>query len=249
MSPDRGADAPAPLALQRLAAPAASLTDQVIASVRDGVRTGALRPGELYSAYQLADLLGVSRSPVREALLRLAEAGMVTLERNRGFRVSVPGAREIAEIFQLRLLLEVEAARRAAARIDPAVAATLHAELDAMDAAAGAHDEPDFMQHDQRLHSMIIAAAGNRRTQQLVDGLRDATRLLGASTVDTSRSLHDIAAEHRPIVAAITAGDRDAAAAAMHAHLEHTARLLLAQTVREAGDQLDPDQLWAEVSG
>lgn len=101
---------------------ASSLTDQVADAVRAAVRSGDLTPGRLYSAYQMADLLGVSRSPVREALLRLAEAGMVALERNRGFRIAVPGAREIAEVFHLRLLLEVPAVERVAASPPPGLA-------------------------------------------------------------------------------------------------------------------------------
>jgi len=235
-------------ALTRLAGPA-SLTDQVVAAVREGVRTGTLRPGELYSAYQLAEQLGVSRSPVREALLRLAEAGMVALERNRGFRVVVPGAQEIAELFHLRLVLEAEAARRAAARRDPALAPALRAELGAMRAAAAGGDEPRFMRHDQRLHGHVLAAAGNRRNHALVENLRDVTRLLGASTSEVSRSLADIADEHLPVVEAVERGDPEAAAAAMRAHVEHTGRLLVTQALRERRDPRDPEDLWRSVAG
>jgi DNA-binding GntR family transcriptional regulator len=66
--------------------------------------------------------------------------------------------------------------------------------------AAGARDESLFMRHDQRLHDLILAAAGNARPLRLIDSLRDTTRYLGASTVDRSRTLHDIHAEHVPIV-------------------------------------------------
>src|SRR5262245_57785709 len=120
-----------------LTGPAESLADQAVAAIRAAVRDGTLLPGQLYSAYQVAGYLGVSRSPVREALMRLAEAGMVTFERNRGFRIVVPGAADIAEVFQLRLLLEVPAARRAAARPPAGLATRLTAELDQMRAAAG----------------------------------------------------------------------------------------------------------------
>jgi DNA-binding GntR family transcriptional regulator len=226
-----------------------SLTDQVMAEIRDAVRRGSLVPGELYSAYQLADLLGVSRSPVREALVRLAEVGMVQLERNRGFRVVLPEPRQIAEIFPLRLLLEVPAARRAARQPSAELTESLHRELDAMRAAASVRDERLFMQHDQRLHDLILDAAGNDRLTSLIDGLRDITRLLGASTVDRSRSLADIAAEHEPIVAAIAAGDVDGAAAAQHGHITHTGRLLVAQVVGDDAAGTDPDALWRQVVG
>jgi DNA-binding GntR family transcriptional regulator len=231
-----------PSGLRALEGRSLSLTDQVMAALRSGVDDGTLVPGRLYSAYQLADDLGVSRSPVREALLKLAEAGMVRLERNKGFRIVLPGAREIAEIFHLRLMLEVPAVERAADVATTKLVRQLRAELTAMRAAARGHDEPEFMRHDRRFHELLLEAAGNHRLTQLVNHLRDVTRLLGASTVDRSRSLSDIAAEHRPILDAVAAGDPARAAHEMRAHLEHTGRLLVAQ----AGPD-DAEDLWGEV--
>ena len=86
----------AELTLARIDGRTASLADQVADAVRAGVRSGDLVPGRLYSAYQLAEIMGISRSPVREALMRLAEAGMVSLERSRGFRLPVGSQRQPA---------------------------------------------------------------------------------------------------------------------------------------------------------
>lgn len=72
-------------ALQPLTLPAASLTDQTLAAIRQATRSGALQPEQLYSAYQIAAMPGVSQSPVREALMRLVKADMIKLERNHGF--------------------------------------------------------------------------------------------------------------------------------------------------------------------
>lgn len=245
-----GSAALEPPALRLAALPGAtSLTDQVAAAVRAGVRSGDLVPRRLYSAYQLAELLGVSRSPVREALLRLAEAGMVTLERNRGFRVVVPGARDIAEVFHLRLLLEVPAVAHAATRPSEALLEGLAADLAAMRAAAAAHDEAAFMGHDRDLHQRLLEAGGNRRLVATVNHLREVTRTLGASTVDRSRSLADIVGEHEPVVAAVAAKDPSRASRLMAAHLAHTGRLLVAQAVREDGEDVDPGALWDDVVG
>jgi DNA-binding GntR family transcriptional regulator len=233
-------------ALGPLAGPADSLADQAVAAIRAAVRDGTLRAGELYSAYQIASYLGVSRSPVREALMRLAEAGMVAFERNRGFRIVIPGAADIAEVFQLRLLLEVPAARQVAMVTPAGLAAGLAAELTQLRAAADGHHETLFMRHDQRLHRLILEAAGNARLTALVDNLRDATRTLGASTADRSRDLNDIAAEHVPIVDAIAAGDAPAAGAAMAHHVSHTGRLLVAQAV--AGGQPSGGHQWATAA-
>jgi DNA-binding GntR family transcriptional regulator len=233
-----------PAALGRLAGRADSLADQAVAAIRAAVADGTLQAGQLYSAYQIASYLGVSRSPVREALMRLAEAGMVVFERNRGFRIVVPGAADIAEVFQIRLLLEVPAARRAALAAPGGLVAGLGVELARMRAAAADHDEALFMRHDQRLHRLSLAAAGNSRLTALVDNLRDVTRTLGASTADRSRDLSDIAAEHLPIVDAIAAGDAAAAGAAMTFHLSNTGTLLIAQ----AGGELSADEPGASAA-
>ena len=241
------ADVEGTLPMQPLAAPTESLADLVAASIRAAVRAGTLQPGRLYSAYQMAELLGVSRSPVREALMRLAEAGMVEFERSRGFRIVVPQPRDIAEVFHLRLLLEVPAARRVASRATPELVAALRAELEEMRQAADQHDEALFMQHDQRLHDLILDMAGNARLLALIDDLRDTTRFLGASTVDRSRSLYDICAEHEPIVDAIAAADSAAAGRAMSRHITHTGKLLVAQAVAESAQDIHPDTLWSEI--
>jgi DNA-binding GntR family transcriptional regulator len=219
-----------------------SLTERTIEAVREAIRTQILVPGELYSVYQLATELGVSRSPVRDALLRLAETGMVRFERNRGFRVMLPGPQDLAEMIAIRLALEVPAARRAAPRTGPADAAALTAACQAMAAAAAAGDEAVFMLHDQRLHALILDLAGNGYARRIIDNLRDATRLTGASTVERSRSLTDVYAEHLPIVTALVAQDADGAADAMRHHIEQTGRLLLHDAVlREAAARIGPE--------
>jgi DNA-binding GntR family transcriptional regulator len=223
---------------------AASLTDQVVHELRESIRSGVLRPGELYSVYQLAEQLQVSRTPVREGLLRLAEAGMVRFERNRGFRVLRRAPADIAGIFHLRLLLEVPAARLAATRMDAATLAELRAELDTMHAiAAAGGDERLFIRHDRRFHDLVMGATGNDRLVATVDGLRDATITLGASTVDRKRSLADVAEEHAPVLTALVAGDGDAAAAALRGHISHTGTLLVTIAAAALGEAPAPADL------
>ncbi len=223
-----------------------SLTDQVVAAIRAAAERGEIRPGQLYSAYQLAELLDVSRAPVREALMKLSEAGMVRMERNRGFRLVVPDAREIAEIFQLRLLLEVPAARAAAGDATGATARELRREFRSMRAAVRTGDADLFMAHDRAFHDCALRSTGNRRLVLTVGALRDATRTLGASTVDRSRGLADIAAEHEPILTAVRDRDPEAAAEAMRVHVTRTGRLLVEQA---ADDPDEAERLWHEIVG
>ncbi|MGY2743799.1 GntR family transcriptional regulator [Pseudarthrobacter sp. O4] len=225
---------------------APSLTERAIEAVRDAIREGTLVPGELYSVYTLAENLGVSRSPVRDALLRLAETGVVRFERNRGFRVIMPGPEELVEIFAVRLALEVPAAGRAA-RAAVSDREALRAASAELQDAVDADDEALFMLRDQRLHGLILALAGNNLVRQTIENLRDAIRLVGASTAEKSRTLQGIHAEHTPIVQAILAGDGPGAAVAMAVHLRETGRLLTREAARQEGEGRDADALWAAL--
>jgi DNA-binding GntR family transcriptional regulator len=233
--------------LQPLASRALSLTERTIDALREAIRNGSLKPGELYSVYQIAEDLGVSRSPVREALLRLAETGMVRFERNKGFRVVIPGPKALAEMIAVRIALEVPAARRAAIVAQASDDRGLIAECNAMKEAAATQNELLFMVHDQRLHAIILELAGNSYVQRIIENLRDATRLVGASTIKGTRTLDEVFGEHLPIVTAIAAGDGDAAALAMDEHLKVTGRNLLRDAVSrpDAGEHTDDAELWA----
>lgn len=226
-----------------------SLTERTIQAVRTAIRTGALAPGELYSVYQLAQDLGVSRSPVREALLRLEETGMVRFERNRGFRVLLPGPRELAEIFAVRLSLECPAARMAALKATDDQLAAVDVEREAMAAAAQTDDEPEFMLHDQRLHALILDCAGNTYARKIIDNIRDAIRLVGASTIENHRSLMAVYEEHLPIIDALKRRDPDAAARAMERHVRSTGALLLRKSIEASNSSIDENELWAELLG
>src|SRR6476620_2281852 len=138
------------LLMVRLSLPhgASSLADAVVDAVRAGITAGELLPDETYSVYQLAALLEVSRSPVREALLRLAEAGLVQINRNRGFQVVIPRARDITAIFDIRLALEPAAARRAAELAADDEHAAIRAAFEGLGAAV--HDEDRFWLADQQ---------------------------------------------------------------------------------------------------
>lgn len=219
---------------------APSLAEAVAQAVRDGVAAGELVPEQTYSVYQLAELLGVSRSPVREGMLRLAEAGLVEIRRNRGFRVLPPRAHDIAEIIEIRLALEPAAARKAALVGTAEQHAAIRAALDAMAAAAGGlgpagpagtpapAGERDFWRADRALHDLLLRAAGNARAAAIVAQLRETTALLGPPTTAGGRTLAEIHAEHQPVVTAVLARDGAAAEAAMRAHLAATGELLTA---------------------
>lgn len=211
----------------------ASLGERVREAIRNAIVVGQLAPGALYSVQTLADVFGVSRTPVREALIDLAGQGMVRFERNRGVRILETSIHDLEEVFTLRLLLEVPATYQTAEQITDAAVRDLRRELSAMERAAAADDEPTLMRHDRRFHTILLTMSGNRRLADYVDHLRDLVLTRGASTVGRSRSLTDIIAEHRAILERVEAHDGPGSAAAMRAHIVRTGSLLIQQ---EGGD-------------
>lgn len=208
-----------------------TLTDRATDALRAAIVDGRLQAGELYSVAQLAEQLGVSRTPAREALLLLERQGMVRFERNRGARVLETSARDLDEIFALRLMLEVPAAEQAATRLGPEGIAEVEAALTAMERQLDPPDETAFMAHDRVFHELLLRASGNERLVGIVADLRDHVHLRGASTVGRGRDLRAIYEEHLAVVDALRAGDPPAVGEAMRNHLERTRELL----VRGAG--------------
>lgn len=219
-----------------------SITDQVRESIRSAIIDGELAPGSLHSVQALADVLGVSRTPVREALIDLGRHGMVRFERNRGVRILQTSIHELEEILTLRLLLEVPSAHRAAGQASKTAVSAMRNALAAMEKAAARDDEPALMEHDRRFHQAIHAMSGNRRLAEYVDSLRDLVLMRGISTGGRSRSLDQIVDEHREILAAIESGDAERARSAMKRHLVSTALLLLEQ---EGGRDAETGLPWA----
>lgn len=225
-----------------------TLATQVMNYVRDRVQNGEMDTESWYSVYQLSEELGISRSPVRDGLLRLEEAGVIEFVRNRGFRIIEPEASDVADIFSLRMAIEPAAAGRAARDITEHELKQLKSIVANMSSAMNANDEPGFFTWDQELHDAILAAGHARRGRDVVNKLRTHTRLLSDSTVRTYRSLEQVHSEHLPIIEALENHDPKRARAAMRAHLEATGLLLLRQALSRHNPELTPTELAEKVA-
>lgn len=221
-----------------------TVNSQVLDALRAAVITGELPAGTLHSVATLAGQLGVSRTPVREALIKLAQQGMVRFERNRGVRILQTSLHDLEEVFALRLLLEVPATRRAVRLLTPSAGRELRQVFAAMEKAAAADDEFRMWERDRRFHRILLEASGNGRLAEYVDSLRDMVLRRGVSTAHRSRSLQGIVAEHRVVLERVEEGDADGAAEAMRAHILHTAELLVAQEAGAEPGTVDVDLGW-----
>lgn len=194
--------------------------DQVVRSIREGILAGRFAQGQRLIARDLTDSLGFSRSTLREAFGHLASEGLVELIPNRGATVRRLSRREIAELFQIRELLEGLSARLAAAQ----VAATRGKKpLQAVIAKIDPKTELRLF-HAQNLlvHGTLLQLAGNQQLTQLMARLNVPFIM---SQVRQSMQAEQIARsqrEHIQILRAVAAGDPDRAEATMRAHLRNT---------------------------
>lgn len=202
-----------------------SLRDQVLAILRKGLITGDLVPGELYSASAIASDLGVSTSPVREAMLTLVNQGVMEAVRNRGFRVVPLGEQDRKNIHELRVMIEVPSMVRLAG--NPKIkqnSAKFRALAEQNVAAAESGDLVAYLNTDLRFHLGILEILGNEKLTALVEELRDQTRQLGLKSLSRSETLRATAQEHLLILDALVDGKRERVEELMTAHLGHIFR-------------------------
>jgi DNA-binding GntR family transcriptional regulator len=199
---------------------APSLSEQAADALRTDILACRLPPGSAISESFATGHLSLGRAPIRAALARLAEEGLVQALPRRGWVVSHVTVRDIHEVFDLRVLLESEAARLVAAkRID---SARLH-RLDPVVALGHQPTDPEsalgFLAANRAFHVAVAGLSGNQRLARQVGRLLDeSTRMLvmGLSLRDRSS---EMAHEHRELIEALAAGDADEAAAIMRTQI------------------------------
>jgi len=158
-----------------------SLRQQVVQRVRSEIISGQSLPGTMYSVPTLALGLGVSTTPVREALLELSRTGLIEPVRNRGFRVIEPTIKELQDIFDMRDVLEIHAAVLLTRQPKPDLSA-LHGHAEAIARAVEVDDVTAYLEADRAFHRAFIEAADNPLLTDTVLRLRDRMRLYGMTS-------------------------------------------------------------------
>lgn len=197
------------------------LRDQVAEQLQELIVTGVLAPGERLLETDLAEQLGVSRNPVREALTLIAQRGWVDLRPHHGAVVHAPTPKEVADFFHLRRVLEAEAARLAAARVTPDDLAALRAVHARGIAALDGGDGAELARLNADFHAVITRAADNVMLGEVLDRLKDRLEWY-FRPVATARG-RDSWDEHAAILAALELGDAERAAEVVIAHTSATA--------------------------
>lgn len=217
-----------------------SLSQSVYRELFNRILTGELPPGSVVSEKQLADVLGVSRTPVHSAVLQLVKDGLVTQEANHRPVIGRVSEVDVEEIFDMRRLLEGEAARRAASRIDRGTLARLRAAADDLEREGlrtGALARwADF---DDLFHDAIAAACGSSRLAADIQRYRMVHHALNRLRM-TENLIPQALQEHIAILSALEARDPGRASSAMDEHLREWKAFYLQQfTQRQAAAPRD----------
>lgn len=150
-----------------------TLTQQTTERLRQAIVDGELPPGSLHSATALGEWLGVSRTPVREATAELARLGLVSIEPNRGIRILETDIDSLIDGFELRMIVEVPLARKAALSSDAAARKTLDDRFTQFRTAAETDDPEATLRADRDFHSAVLEMAGNARAAEVLQEQRN----------------------------------------------------------------------------
>ncbi|GAB2894100.1 GntR family transcriptional regulator [Streptomyces deserti] len=194
--------------------PIPSRTQFVLEEIKRRILTGQLTPGQALVETELAAQFGVSKTPVREALKTLAGTGLVVMSQYKGVTVRMVDADMAREVYDVRLLLEPEALKRAVWR-----GASLDAARSALTRADAATDTAERSLANREFHRALYLPCGNPLLGRMLDELRDQAALVSAVAWAANPSWEREASEHREILRLALEGDADGAGRALHAHI------------------------------
>ncbi len=204
-----------------------NLRETVLAQLRSRIVSGEAAPGTIYSVPAVATEMGMSTTPVREALLELSRTGLVSPLRNRGFRVEAATPKDLENQFDVRIMLEAGAlvalARRGLTDTEPLVALA-----DDVAAAVKSGNVTDYIETDRRFHEALVARAENPLLTRMIMGLRADMRLYGISSPEGLERQRASVSEHYEMIELAVARQTDAIAALITRHIESWKPLMTA---------------------
>jgi DNA-binding GntR family transcriptional regulator len=187
--------------------------------IQQAIRNAGVEPGDPLSETRLSRALGISRTPIREALQRLAREGLLQIIPGRAITVTAPSMQEVLDAVHVRELLEPEVVRLAAEALSASARKMLQNLTCEMERAAQAGDRPAWSKADIKWHEVLCQSCPNRLLGELVMQARNRMVHKGADDHVSDQYLIDGTAEHKNVVEAILAGDGEQAEARMLSHI------------------------------
>jgi DNA-binding GntR family transcriptional regulator len=196
-----------------------SLAEKAYSAIRELIVSLELAPGAVIDERELMERLEIGRTPVREALRRLAHERLVEVYPRRGMFVTGVDVRELARLSEVRAVLEPEAARLAATRATDDDRARIAALLDEL--AAGSSDDRELMALDERIHRTIYRAAHNDLLEATLEQYYVLALRIWVIALDRQHELEGAVQEHRTLLEAIRDGDAARAGETMSSHVQN----------------------------
>ena len=175
---------------------------QIADSLREMIMTGELKEGDRINENELCATMGISKTPLREALRVLGGEGLISLVPNRGSFVTKPTIQEIKEMFEVMSVLEGVCARAATMKMNPAEFAAIQNLHDKLEKEFERRDQKKYIHINNRYHAFIQELAGNRTLNQIVNGLRKKILMYRFQSLSLSGRFDDSIKEHRELLAA-----------------------------------------------
>ena len=194
-------------------------SDIIAKQLEELIFDGTFRDGERLDEVQLSDRFSVSRTPVREALLRLAQSGLVEHLPRRGVFVRQPGPMELLEMFEVMAELEAACARFAASRISDAAIADLNETNERCNAAVAENDTEEYYRENEQFHAILYRESGNSFLEQECLRLQRRLQPFRRTQLRLRGRLKQSMREHEMIVSALEEGDGPKAAEALRGHV------------------------------
>lgn len=206
-----------------------TIRGQVYQILRDEICSGKYGPGFWLQEKELAEKLGVSRSPVREALRQLVSDGLVIEVPNKGVFVKEFTLRDIDEIFDMRVMLESYGIQKSRKNLTSVRRQKLFELLEALERSCAAGDLDKYVQVDEELHIRIVELGGNSLVESTYDRVRSMNQQFRVLSLSSNQRFADSMEEHRKLIHALAVGDITTAEEAMRIHLELARRTIKEQ--------------------
>ena len=207
--------------------PAKTIREQAYEYLREGILNGTIKAGDRLVESDLADSIGTSRTPVREALHTLEREGLVESLHRVGYVVRPISELEVSELCEIRLVLEALALRWALRKDSAGLARAMRQNLSRCEQLFAAGDLKAFVQMDEQFHDLISKAADSSRLMEMTNSIRRYMLRYRIRSIYTQDNVHRAIAGHRTLLKAIEDGDKKAAQRALGAHIKQSKKDIL----------------------
>jgi len=195
--------------------------------IKDFLVTGQLEFGAIYSVNRFADILGVSRTPVRESVLKLAAEGLPISIHGRGFKIRGFSKKEIGEFFEVRKMIETYVIERSVGLLTEQDLKQMDDSLRQMISRADKEDIYSFLEADKTFHMSLVYRMDNLVLESIMENIRNLISIFGKKALASSGRFREVINEHQSILQALYQKDKEKAIKALNCHLNATEKHLI----------------------